>query len=114
MDLVVIFDIGVLHFLPKCASNGVMFIVFCLDILSRCIIALSEFSNSNFLFNWDFMQDNWRLIVWIIRSTNPTALWSFAGAYIGVILFSVQNVANFFPVKHLAWSNLIVLGTPCW
>ena len=37
-------DIGVLNFLPKCASNGVMSIVFCFDILSRCIIALSEFS----------------------------------------------------------------------
>ena len=83
-------------------------------VLNRCKIALSESSKLNFLFYSDFMQDNCRLIVWIIRSTSPIALWSFAGAYIGVILFSVQNVSNFFPVKHLAWSNLIILGTPWW
>ena len=62
-----IFDIGVLHFLPKCASNGVIFIVFCFDILNRCIIAFSEVSKLYFLFNarfhLDFMQDNCRLIV---------------------------------------------------
>ena len=28
LGLVVILEIGVLHFLPKCASNGVMYIVF--------------------------------------------------------------------------------------
>ena len=58
------------------------------------------------------MQDNCRLIVWIRLSTRPTTLWSFAGAKIGVMLFSIQNVSNFFSVKHVAWSNLIVLGTP--
>ena len=74
LDLVVIFDIGVIHFLPKCALNGVVFIVFCFDILSRCIIALSEFSKLNFLFYCDFMQDNCSLIVCIRRSTNLIAL----------------------------------------
>ena len=63
LGLIEMFDIGVLHFLPKCAANGVVFIVFCFDILSRCIIALSEFSKLIFLFNCDFMQDNCRLIV---------------------------------------------------
>ena len=33
-----IFEIGVLHLLTKCPSNGVISIVFCLDILNRCII----------------------------------------------------------------------------
>ena len=57
------FDKGVLHFLPKCASKGVVVIVFCFDIRSRCIIALSEFSKLNFLFNCDFKQDNCHFIV---------------------------------------------------
>ena len=48
LSLVVIFEIGVLHALPKCASNGVMSIVFCFKILSRCIIACSECSKLSF------------------------------------------------------------------
>ena len=46
------------------------------------------------------------------RSTRPVALWSCAGAFIGSILFSKQFSSIFLPVKHLASSNLIVLGTP--
>ena len=37
-----ILEIGVLHSLPKCASNGVMCFVFCFEILSRCIIACRD------------------------------------------------------------------------
>ena len=37
-----ILEISVLHFLPKCASNGVMPIVCCFENLRRCIIAYSE------------------------------------------------------------------------
>ena len=59
----VILEKGVLHFLPKCASNGVMSIVFCFEILSRCIFAYSECSKLKFLFSCHFMQDNCRLIV---------------------------------------------------
>ena len=107
-----IFEVGVLHRLPKWHSNGVISIVFCLDILNGCIITCIECSRLKFLFECAFMHDNWRLIDWIKRSNSPISLWSSAGAYIGVILFSVQNVSHFFPVKHLACSNLIVLGTP--
>ena len=47
-----IFEFGVLHFLPKCASNGLRSNVFCLDILKRCIIAYSDVSSLNFLFSY--------------------------------------------------------------
>ena len=106
LGLVVILEIGVLHFLPKFASNGVMSIVFCFEIFSCCIIAYSECSNLKFLLSCDFMQDNCRLIVWIKRSTRPIALWSFAGAKISVILFSVQNFSFFFcKTSCLIYSN---------
>ena len=37
------FEICVLHFLPKGASNGVMSIVL-FEILNRCLIAYSDYS----------------------------------------------------------------------
>ena len=58
------------------------------------------------------MHDNCPLIFWMTRSTRLIALWVFAGTYIGWILFSEQNFSNLLPFEHLAWSNLIVLGTP--
>ena len=57
------FEIGVLHFLPKCAPKGVVSIVFCVDILNRCKIAFSNCSQLNFLFSCVFIHDSCRLIV---------------------------------------------------
>ena len=57
------FEICVLHFLPKCASNGVVSIVYCFDILNRCIIARSDCSKLYFLFSCVFIHDSCLLIV---------------------------------------------------
>ena len=53
-----IFEIGVLQRLTQCASNGEIFVVFCLDILNRCITACIECSGIIILFRCAFIHDN--------------------------------------------------------
>ena len=101
----------VFGFLPKCASNGVIFVVvlgmsFMFSIFADNLLAIvyfdqlvSTFSAASLLF-----------IVCINLSTIPVTLWSPVGACFRLMLLSLQNILKFFALKACAWSHLIDLG----
>ena len=60
------------------------------------------------------MQPKRRLTLCIRRSTKPIIRWLFAGRYISSIFYRFNSSCNLLPFRHLALSNLIFLGTPCW
>ena len=79
----VMFDIGVLSFLPKCAVNGAIFVVvlgmsFFSWIISVILSASVIFDQLGSLFR----TERRRFIICIRRSIIPLALWSPAGASI--------------------------------
>ena len=83
----VMFDIGVLSFLPKCAVNGAIFVVvlgmsFIFWIISVILSASVIFDHLGSLFR----TERRRFIVCIRRSIIPLALWSPAEASISLIL----------------------------
>ena len=114
MDVcVVMFYMGVLCFLTKCAVNGDIFIVeFGITFISWMISAILSanviFDHLVSLFN----TDRRRFIVCIRRSIMPTALWSPAGASISFILWLLQKISNCLDLNAWAWSHLIFLGIP--
>ena len=103
----------VFGFLPKFASNGVIFVVvfgisFMFSIIADILFAsvsfdqvLSTFVAASLLF-----------IVCINLSTIPLPLWSPVGAKISLMLLSLQKISQFFALKACAWSHLIDLGMP--
>ena len=105
---------GVLGFLPKCASKGEIFVVFCLHIHNWWMTIF------NACFTWNALLADFSslihasllLIVWMSLSTKPRARWSFTGASIISILFLLQKFFTWWPTKHFAWSNRIDRGIP--
>ena len=103
---------GVFDFLPKSARKSITFVVFCFHILNWYTIDFIDSLIVNVLFLLAiFMQLSRRLIVFINRSFNPIALWSFPGAVIMLLVFCWQKISNLFPFNQCAWSSIIFRGT---
>ena len=90
---VVLFDIGVLCFLPKCAVNGdtfdVEFGIFFISWMISAILSASVIFDHLVSL---FITDRRRFIVCISRSIMSFALWSPAGASISFILWLLQKI----------------------
>ena len=100
----------VFGFLPKCASNGVIFV----DVLGMFSI-IADILLANVSFDQlvsIFIAANLLFIVGNNFSTIPVPLWSPVGASISLMLLSLQKILNFFALKACAWSHLIDLGMP--
>ena len=98
-------------FLPKCASNGVIFVVvFGISFMYSFIadILLANVSFDQLLST--FIAANLLSIVCINLSTIPVLLWSSVGASINLMLLSLRNISKFFALKACAWSHFIDLG----
>ena len=104
---------GVFAFLPKCASNGDIFIVFWRYIRSWYIIEFTDAFKLNWFRTAVSIHAKRFLIVWISLSKNPIALWSCIGASTYCMLFWLQNALISWLVWHRAWSSLIEWGTQC-
>ena len=84
--------------IPKCASNGMIFVV----AFGMMLIFWITFANLLHKVAFERLQslssnDSLRLIVCIRGSTIPVALWSAAVANISLVVLFLQNISFFLP-----------------
>ena len=106
--LVAKFSGGLFGFLPMCDSNGEVFVI-------RSVFILSAKSESNLygvLFLSILNDPNLCFSVWIICSTTPISVLSFTGANISLMSIVLHNCCSFWATNVCALSHPKLRGTP--
>ena len=99
---------SVFGFLPKCATNGVTFVVLLgMRRIFSIILAILELRVSELHMGSMYNNAKRLFSVCISLSTIPVPLWSPAAASINLMFLFLQNTSNSFALNACAWSQRI-------